>query len=353
MIFFIILLAVVSLYKVRFAGKGFYVEECFSRPVTDSVKGIFIWLVFISHFFGYISYTSLADNLGQRVVGLIGQLMVACFLFYSGYGISEAIKKKKSDYVKTLPKNRILKTLLHFDIAVLIFIIIGLINNKSFSSKQILLSFIGWDAIGNSNWYIFVILVLYILTWISFTVFGKNENLALIINTLLTVGFIVFLYYTRDFYWYNTALCYALGMWVSFYKESFLKTVTKSNLQWFICLLSALAAFFVVSVMPKAGIFSAINILLKAPFFVLVIIVTLTKIKISNKALIFSGQHLFEIFILQRIPMELLHTWGMAKYNIYLYFVLCAVITLIIAVIFRFCMNKLDNLIFKKKASTV
>ena len=43
-------------------------------------------------------------------------LMVTMFLFYSGYGVFESIKKKKEKYINTIPKRRFLKTLINFAI---------------------------------------------------------------------------------------------------------------------------------------------------------------------------------------------------------------------------------------------
>ena len=78
----------------------FWIPECVSRPVTDIIKGVFIWLVFSSHF-----------TWGGKISALLGQLVVACFLFNSGYGVCEAIKHRANRYILSFPKNRILKTI--------------------------------------------------------------------------------------------------------------------------------------------------------------------------------------------------------------------------------------------------
>jgi len=88
------------------------------------------------------------------------QLVVCMFLFYSGYGIMESFKIKEN-YVNQLPKNRIFKTLFNFDFAVLIYMLLYVFfQHKEIGLKKVLLSFIGWESFGNSNWYIFSIFVL-------------------------------------------------------------------------------------------------------------------------------------------------------------------------------------------------
>ena len=85
-------------------------DDYLDKESTNNIKGIFAIMILLSHFRGYVNIdpTSLYD----RFISLIGQLMVAMFLFYSGYGIMESIKNKK-DYMKSFLKNRFLKTLFH------------------------------------------------------------------------------------------------------------------------------------------------------------------------------------------------------------------------------------------------
>ena len=347
MLVFYIALFALTFINCKFSGKDFFKEESLSREVTDSVKGVFIWLVFLSHFSSYATYSSTLDLAGQRISSLLGQLVVACFLFYSGYGVCEAIGKKGSDYIRAMPINRIAKTLLHFVLAVLLFLLVKIGLGETFSIKTVLLSFIGWESLGNSNWYIFVILALYIITWFSFMCVGKNASRAVALVTILTGALIVFLYFTRWSWWYDTALCYVFGMWFSLYKNKFLAFITKNNLAWSMCALGALIVFGILYLFPGGTIIGLTVKLMVAPIFCLVIAILLTKICISNRVLVFSGQYLFEIYILQRIPMILLKEWGLADINIYVYFVLCVIITILFSVAFRFVTNKIDQLVFK------
>ncbi len=348
MLIFYILLLLLPLWGCKVAGKKFFVEESFSKSVTDSIKGIFIWLVFFSHFASYVQYTSKIDVLGHKISIVLGQLIVACFLFYSGYGVCEAIKRKGTSYVRSIPKNRIAKTLLHFDIAVLLFLIIQLCLGNTYSFSRIALSLIGWEAVGNSNWYIFVILALYLITWIAFTCAKNNLIQSGIFVTFLTFALIGFLYLTRWSWWYDTALCYVLGIWVSVFKDKFLSLITKSNFIWLICGFASIGLFGLLFLyrFPNYSKLNLIFSLLSAPAFCLVITVFLTKVKISNKLLVFSGQYLFEIYILQRIPMILLKEWGIADMNLYLYFLLCLAATIALSFAFRFTIKKVDALVF-------
>ena len=70
-------------------------EEFLEHNMTTCINGVFILLVFMSHFNSYVRYTVSSDIFYAKVlVGKIGQLMVTTFLFYSGFGVMESIKAK-------------------------------------------------------------------------------------------------------------------------------------------------------------------------------------------------------------------------------------------------------------------
>ena len=59
-------------------------NDYMSRENTTSVNGLFILLVFLNHI---QSYVTLPEGF-HRLTLAFGQLMVAMFLFYSGYGVT-------------------------------------------------------------------------------------------------------------------------------------------------------------------------------------------------------------------------------------------------------------------------
>ena len=101
---------------------------------------------------------------------------IAMFLFYSGYGVMESIKKKGNHYIDAIPRTRVLATLINFDIAVALFAFISLISSQDYTFSHYLLSFIGWKSVGNSNWYIFVIILCYLIVFISFRSTDRNKT---------------------------------------------------------------------------------------------------------------------------------------------------------------------------------
>lgn len=321
--------------KFRFNGNADYM----SIENTQAIKGVFIMMVFFSHIRGYIVLdTGLFDRIFIKFFLIIGQAMVTLFMFYSGYGVMESIKKKGEPYVSKIPKNRILSTLFRFDLAVLLFGIITVALGEKVTLKRVLLSLIGWDALGNSNWYIFVILVLYLLTFIVFTVLRNKPyvfSVAVLSAVLCVLVFLTYYFGIRPEHWYDTALCYAFGMIYSFIKPKAEQIFSKNAIVWGAAIIVLLGAFYVLK-----WDHPLLDVIANLLFTAAVVLFTM-HITLKNKILVWCGENLFELYILQRIPMILLKHFGVNEISAVLCAVLSAVITVLLAIVFKKYSNKL------------
>ncbi len=355
MVVFLLLIGALCLYKLKLPiaksiGSGYengIFSDYMSIEKTASIKGIFILIVFLSHAVGYFTIgTSLPDRaFSFIVINLIGQSMVAVFMFYSGYGVMLSIDKKGSNYVKSIPAKRFFKVLLHFDIAVLIYYLIGIAMHKGYGFTEFLISLTGWGSVGNSNWYIFDILVLYLITYVSFMAARNNKKFGIILNIILCTAFAVFLKYTKgDSWWYDTVLCYPAGMLFYYAKPLFERLLQRSKWIYWAVLIALLGAFAV------SYKFSEYYILLFARhiLFAFIVVMITMKFSINNKILNFFGTHLFSIYILQRIPMMILSYYGFD--NKYLFVLVSLVLTIPICLGFDWLIAKLDSVIFKKRS---
>ena len=186
------ILLIILIFLCFYKSKSYIFSNNFntlylSKDTTTSIKGIFVLLVFFSHLKQYISFDSIFDKGYVLLQDYLGQLIVCVFLFYSGYGIFESFKKKGKNYIEELPKSRILKTLVHFQIAIIVYLILNLIVGNNYSIVKKLLSFIAWESIGNSNWFVFTILCCYSSTYFSFKIL-KKEKSAILCNFILIFG---------------------------------------------------------------------------------------------------------------------------------------------------------------------
>ena len=218
MLLFYIIILLLSLYGISFIKSGFN-QDYISKEQCNAIKGIFILFVFTRHIWPYLSkfgydFSAPGDSLFMSIDRWLGQLLVVAFLFYSGFGVMESIKIKGEPYIEDMPRKRILNTLLNFDVAVLVFLVIDLILGINLKLNTTLLAFTGWTSIGNSNWYIFIILVCYFCTWIGFKL-GKGWMAFF----LLATAYIILFNTKSNPVWYNTIFSFAAGLLYSQFKS--------------------------------------------------------------------------------------------------------------------------------------
>ena len=103
LIVLVILLSYLLTLKINFKLLN---KDYLSKDNTKIINGIFVVIVFLSHFSTYITKTDITEQIILKIVGLFGQLMVTTFLFFSGYGLFESIKKKEN-YIDNFLKKKI------------------------------------------------------------------------------------------------------------------------------------------------------------------------------------------------------------------------------------------------------
>lgn len=341
MILFVLLIALLCLPGCQIQVKGFH-RDYLNNPRTTSIKGVFLLLVFLSHFYSYVSLSpSMLNETYICFRRFLGQLIVAPFLFYSGYGIAQSITKKQ-DYLKRMPVHRILKVLFQFDLAVLLFLIYRTLTGTFYPAKRVLLTFVGWDGIGNSNWYIFAILWMYIITWITYSIFENDQKLSLYSSTALAIVFAYYMSLYKQDYWYNTILSYIAGLWFAQYQKRLEeKMFSEERIYWFV--LAVTCIFFLIFHRNWGENLFAVRICyqIAAILFALIIVFISMKVYIGNLVLDYFGKHLFSLYILQRIPMLVLK--DVLSSHLVVYFAVSLAFTVGMAYVFDILMSRMWN----------
>jgi len=347
MVIFLLFALFLCLPGMKFAPFGKLHEGYISKNQTLAINGLFTLFVFLSHVSTYIKLEGTLDTAYSAFKSYMLQAVVVPFLFYSGYGIMESIKKKGRDYVKQIPKKRFLRVLLHFDIAVVLYLLVNLAFGKIYPLKHILLSLTGYSSVGNSNWYIFAVLGLYVITFLAFMLSGKNNLIGVILTTFFSVGFVLAqILLKRDSWCYDTIILFAVGMIFSLVKPIAEKILSKHDLIYLSAVAVAVVIYIFFYKKRSAGIeFYSMWVIM---FMALVVLVTM-KVKIGNRVLSFFGSHVFSIYILQRIPMIILSKLDLASESKYIFVVLCFVATVVLALLFDRLTAKLDKVLVDKK----
>ncbi len=309
-------------------------ESCLDRETTNAIKGIFILLVFFSHICPILSaaganFSPVFDVPAISFIKSAGQLIVVMFLFYSGYGVMESVRSKGTAYIKSIPFKRVLSTLVNYDIAVVIFLLLNLILGIRYPVRQYLLSLIAWDSVGQSNWYIFAILCCYLSTYFAFTVFHKEHRALIAVSVLLIIYYLI-MHGLKDTWWYNTILAYLVGMAVSMNKVRVFSVLDR---HYALCLISIVGVFVLTYFFNDR---TYIYLFMSVAFALLIFVLTY-KITIRNKVLSWCGSNLFQLYVYQRIPMVALSSlWpDLPESHLYVFFVCCYVVTILFAFLIK------------------
>ena len=332
---------VISLIGARTRIGGGYSDTCLYRKQTNAINGIFVMLVFMRHFRQYI-VCGPYDSLFWSLDNYLGQLIVTTFLFYSGYGMLVSLKNKPH-YLQSIPK-RFFKVWLQFAVALCLFLILNMVMANHYTLSTILLSFTGWESVGNSNWYIFVILSLYFFTYVNVRLAKGNRVPSILLITVCCIAYcVIAILCDKGAWWYDTILCYPAGMIVGEYEQQIKQFLEKTS-RYFISFAGCFIAFvgFYICAKLAPGLIGLVAMEFRSILFVYLIVLITMKLQIDNPILDWLGKHTFEIYILQRLPMIALNNIGL---NSYLYFGISLVVTCLLAVVFKSTLSKVFDII--------
>ena len=340
MTFLLLLLIAVCLWGIRFPG---YRGDYLSPESTTMVKGIFTFLILFSHARGYLTLSDRwTDTVYLTVQDHLGQLIVAMFLFYSGFGIRESFRKK-THYAQTFLSRRFLKVLLHFDIAVALYILVQAFIPVRYPARNYLLCWIGWEDVGNSNWFIFVILSLYLIAWGGMCLQRRCGKGGIPFTVLATAALWVLLRVVarKEFWWVDTLAAFPLGMLVSDGKDA-LDGFLRRKGGTAVATAVALVAFALAHKFFGTDVYGGATCL-----FCCLVVVLSSWIRVGNPVLAWAGRNAFTVYIIQRLPMIVAAALGLdGRPGLFLLFVIP--ITFLLAEGLSRLYGKIDPILFAR-----
>lgn len=93
MFIFLIITFLTVFVGMKAVKPGEFNTDYISRDQSTAINGLFTVLVFLSHVCNYISLDGNFDKPYSTFKSYLLQMVVVPFLFYSGFGIMESIKK--------------------------------------------------------------------------------------------------------------------------------------------------------------------------------------------------------------------------------------------------------------------
>jgi len=295
-----LIFSLLSINNASLKGHNDFFKDYIDLKNTFSVKGIFVWLIFLRHYIQY--YKRKNRYTYETILVCFGQKIVSMFLFYSGYGIYESFKKKGNKYSKSL----LTKSLIIFiksELIILIFVLKCIIYKNRINLKNYILAAFFYTSIGNSNWFAYTIILFYIYASLSF-VFIKNKKynyLGIIFITILCFlhgNFTYFIYLKKLRFAVDNILPFILGFYYSWIRKYTDKYIMKYDFSYFTILSSFILIFCFFYINKDISIF--MHILMNGTFSIIVVLVNM-KVKFDNEFLKFLNVHSYSIYLLQRV----------------------------------------------------
>ena len=305
-----LIFSLLSINNASLKGHNDFFTDYIDLKNTFSVKGIFVWLIIFKHYSGYFKRKNM--YIYEIIVRHIDQRVVSMFLFYSGYGIYESIKKKGNKYSKTL----LTKSLIIFiksELMILIYVLRSMIYRKEITIKDYILSAIFFSKIDNDIWFTYTIILFYIYAFFSF-VFINNRKynfLGIIIITIICYlhGYFTYFFYLKGkICGVDNTLSFILGFCYSGIRKFTDKYIMKYDSSYFL-ILSSFSLIFSYFYINK-DISISMHIFMNSTFCIIVILLNM-KVKFDNQFLKFLNIHSYSIYLLQRV---ILRTFYEKKY---------------------------------------
>lgn len=346
------------LFNIKFAKPKEFFEDVTSHKRTNAINGIFVVIIFLSHFGKCFTDFNVYDTAFYSLPIMFTQLIVVSFLFFSGFGLMESVKKKGQSYVKSIATKRFPKLLLEYASCVLLYVAVQACMGNYYSFGHILLSLIGWVGVGNAYWFIFATFVFYIFMFVSFSIFKDRKNylFSVLGTTILTIVYIIAMKYIlpQDPWNYNTLLCLPAGQFLSLYKDKIINWLKMKKGGVLLATIVVLLAIFIpLYIYCWNNVYDVYTFNILSVIFAFLFVTIGMKVCVYNKILDFLGKHTFWIFILQNLFFNIFSYVGLVGVSTYLYFFVCLASTILCAVLFRIAFSKLENLIWRPKKKLV
>ena len=307
--YFFLLCCLLSFINVEIKGHDNFFEDYMNLDNTNSIKGIFVWMIIFCHKIGYGIKN---EYIFTRIITCFGQNIVTMFLFYSGFGIKESIKNKGFNYAKTL-LNKSVILLLKFEISLLLYLAenIFILKNK-ITLKSYILSAIFRNALGNSNWFVFTIILFYLYSYLSF-IFTKNHYISILILNTISFFHVMLVYnyfYKRKIHTVATTLSFNIGFYYSLIKSKIDRIIMNNDIIYFGFTSIIIFLYYYFYKINSLIYNSILNVL-----FALLVVLISMKIKFKNNFLNFLNLHSFSIYLLQKLIIILVFKKNIFKNN--------------------------------------
>ncbi|MBR4761347.1 MAG: acyltransferase [Clostridia bacterium] len=289
-------------------------KSIFDRDSTTTLRGIaMIWII-VHHIVGRSALG------GSPLLTYIGYFATGLFFFISGYGNTISIEKRyaapASIKFEWLFKKIKKIYIPFFFVYLLCYLYIFVFTPSTLPSLKNTVTELFTVSLPNSPvWFTKIILLCFLLHWVFKKAFAKlTPSVAFVAVSIAITAYVLYMIVIKaDSYWYNSVLCYPLGILVAIKKDYILKAIDTKNKKYLF--LTGLAVAFIIAFLatklvgymqiPTALLFSLLCFSYTAIF------------KSKSRFLAFIGNNSFEFFLVHLACLNTFH--GLVSVNKYLY----------------------------------
>ena len=278
---------------------------------------------------GLLAIVIILHHMSERINGgyffpflqHMGYLICAFFFFLSGYGIFLSYKRKGTKYLQDFWKQHILYLILVFFIVSFIYTIYYIVIGK----------FHPTITIASNSWYIIVQLLLYLVFWISFSLFSDKYSfiIVFILQIFLTILLIIF---KRPCIWYISNFGFFIGILIANYKNQVFRFIHTHYISSFLLFIFLFTLF---SGIPFICGYYVICRMCSSVIFCFLIICTLCKIRIIGYICKWLGSISLEIYLLHGLVYNILNRF-------YINDILWTLLTIVITIPISYALNLID-----------
>ena len=330
---------------------------------TNCLKGILSICVFLCHLWGNIASFDGVDNTNiiiqtfGRLCTVLGYLSVACFFFFSGYGLMCQYQKKGEKYLEGFLIKRVLPLYIVCSVFILFYSVANIALGNEIKPVQVIQSFLFGGTVISKGWYLQSILLWYIFFYVSFKIVNKIAKKQNIGIPILSVFFIVYLILCwilkLESTWYECCFCLILGVAFAMFKEK-IESVFSSTVKF---LLIVSAVFFLFMTSFVLGNYSILNEEMRivskcisAVSFSALVVLLMRILPIKNIITRFLGNIYLEIYILHGFYLMFFRSKIMNISNPYIYTGVTFLLTTLSAVLIHPLICKILSIGKIKKA---
>lgn len=276
-----------------------------------------------------------------------GTYAVSLFFLLSGYGLIKQHKTKKN-YERTFLIKRLSKILGPFIIMHVVSWLYHLSTGNFVTYETIIAELLEGKCFVSYSWYVYVIIELYLIFYISMKLFKNNYHNYIILSLLACLlNYLLFKKLDFNSAWYDTTIFFVFGMFLSLYEDKIVKLLNK---YYYLILAISILLYFIIFE-KKIHIFNSSLIITTVEVLSINLLILCIQAKLSLKSKIwnFVSSISYEIYLVHGLVIKAIDYYLFESMVLKENYFLWTLLTLVLSIIGGYILNLVCTRLFDTK----